>query len=231
MRRFLFCLFTFATVCTCGLRAEESKLSITSKVGFESAYVSYGTKFAENVVVPMVDISKGDLYAGVWGYLPIDKGAGGYVFDGEWDFFVGQTIQVNDRLSIDAGVTVYQYPGVDVDSVTLEGFLWLSLKAPLNPKLKLYYDFTNENWIGELAVDHTFSLNKQWGVLVGGFAGFRKNQSVDRWFYATMKADLIYSYSEKTQFSIGVRGTDNTDHLAVGHGSRAWYGVRASHTF
>lgn len=207
---------------TAGRGAESG---VTTKLGFESAYVCYGTKYCDNAVIPMVDAFTGDYYAGLWGYLPLDKGGGGYAFDGEWDLFAGRTLKLSDLVSLDAGGTVYQYPGVTKDSVTFEGFLWLNLKLPLKPKGKLYYDLTIANWIGEVMIEHSVPLGKRAALAISGHAGFRQPNNRNHWYYATAKLDLVVNLGEKAQWSVGVRGTDNTDRTATGHGFRGWYGT------
>jgi hypothetical protein len=204
-------------------RGAES--GVTTKLGFESAYVCYGTKYCENLAIPMVDAFAGDYYAGLWGYLPLDKDGGGYDFDGEWDLFAGRTLKLSDLVSIDAGATVYQYPGVTKDSVTCEGFLWLNLNLPLKPKCKLYYDLTIANWIGEVMVAHSIPLGQRTALAISGHAGFRQPNNQARWYYATAKLDLVVNLGAKAQWSVGVRGTDNTDRAATGHGFRGWYGT------
>ena len=218
-------LFLLACAALLAPRTMAADSGVTTKLGFESAYVSYGTKFSENTFVPMLDAFHGDYYAGIWGYLPIEKGGGGYVFDGEWDFFAGRTVKLNKLVSLDLGGTIYQYPGVTTDAVTFEGFVWLNLELPLKPKLKLYYDFTISNWIGEVMIAHSVPLTKKTAFSFSGHYGFRQPHASDAWFYGTVKADWVYSITEKSQFSLGVRGTNNTDRASVGHGFEAWYGT------
>jgi hypothetical protein len=197
-------------------------VDVSTKLGFESVYVTYGTKYSEETWVPMIDVSQGDYYAGIWGYIPTHLQKS---FEGEWDFFAGRTLKVNKLVSFDVGATVYQYPRTDVDATTLEGFLWLNLDAPLSPKLKLYYDVTVKNWIGEVMISHTFPLNKTTALAFEGHGGFRHPEHHKEWYYATAKADVVFTLSEKGKFSIGLRSTDNTDHAAVGHGLVNWYGL------
>jgi hypothetical protein len=197
-------------------------VDVSTKLGFESKYVSYGTKFAEETWVPMLDISQGDNYVGIWGYIPThtDKS-----FEGEWDFFGGRTLKISKVVSFDVGATVYHYPRADVDATTLEGFFWVNFDTPLSPKLKLYYDVVVKNWIGEVMISHSFKLNKITSFVVEGHAGFRRPDYHDAWYYATVKADVIFALDEKTNFAIGIRGTNNTDHAAVGHSFEQWFGT------
>jgi hypothetical protein len=201
---------------------------VTTKLGFESAYVSYGTKFAEETWVPMIDVSQGDYYAGIWGYIPTHTKKS---FEGEWDFFAGRTFKLNKLVSLDLGATIYQYPRTDVDATTLEGFLWLNFDLPLSPKLKLYYDITVKNWIGEAMVSHTVTLNKTTALVLVGQGGFRRPDYHNAWFYATAKADLMFTLAPKTKLFVGVRSTNNTDGAAVGHSLINWYGMSVAHTW
>ena len=203
-------------------------VDVVTKLGFESKYVTYGTKYAEETWVPMVDISQGDYYAGIWGYIPTHPQKS---FEGEWDFFAGRTLKLNKLVSFDVGATVYHYPRTDVDDTTLEGFLWVNFAAPLNPKLKLYYDFTVKNWIGELMISHTVPLNKTTGLVFAGHAGFRRPDYHDVWYYGTVKADLVYTINEKTTLAAGLRSTNNTDHAAVGHAVENWFGLTLARTW
>jgi len=201
---------------------------VTTKLGFESAYVTYGTKFSEETWVPMIDVSQGDYYAGIWGYIPTHTKKS---FEGEWDFFAGRTVKINKLLSVDVGATVYQYPRTDVDATTLEGFLWLNFDLPLNPKLKLYYDVIVKNWIGEAVVAHTIPLGKNTALALEGHGGFRRPEFHKEWYYATGKADLVFTLSSKTKLFVGIRSTNNTDEAAVGHGLVNWYGMSVAYTW
>lgn len=224
-------LLALALVAAEALPAFAVDTGVSTKIGFESAYVSYGTKFSENTVVPMFDAYAGDYYVGIWGYLPMDKDAGGYDFDGEWDFFAGRTIKISDLVSMDLGGTLYQYPGVTSGANTFEGFFWLNLALPLEPKLKLYYDFTISNWIGEIMVSRSISLSKQTAFNLTGRVGFRQPKGMESWNYATATLDWVYSFNDRAQFSLGVRVTDNTDNVAVGHGFRCWYGTSIGYSW
>lgn len=197
-------------------------VDVSTKLGFESKYVTYGTKFAEETWVPMVDISQGDYYAGIWGYVPTHTRK---AFEGEWDFFAGRTLKLNKLVSFDVGATVYHYPRTDVDDTTLEGFFWVNLALPLNPKLKLYYDFTVKNWIGEVMVSHSVRLNKTLSLAFTGHAGFRRPEYHEAWYYGTVKTDLVYALSDETNLAAGFRSTNNTDHAAVGHALENWFGI------
>jgi uncharacterized protein (TIGR02001 family) len=224
--RLVSCLLVLSALCS-ALRAEEPALWATTNLGFESAYVSYGTKFSENTLMPKLDFGRGDLYAGVWGYLPIDKGGGGYVFDGEWDFFGGRTLKLNDVFSLDLGGTLYQYPGVTTDEFTFEGFLGLTANVPFKPTAKLFYDFTIENWIGELAFSHEAALVNKVALVSSARVGFRRPLRSDPWLYATLQLDLSYPLGERGKLLIGPRLTHNSDNDAVGHGVETWWGVAA----
>lgn len=210
------------------LVAPAFAVDVSSKLGFESKYVSYGTKFAEETWVPMLDVSQGDYYAGIWGYIPahIQKS-----FEGEWDFYGGRTFTLNKVVSVDVGATAYHYPRTDVDATTLEGFLWVNFAAPLSPKLKLYYDFVVNNWIGEVQVTHAFSLSKTTSLVVEGHAGFRRPEYHPAWYFGTVKADLVYVLNPKTKFALGLRSTNNTDHAAVGHALENWFGLSCTRSW
>jgi hypothetical protein len=222
-------LLAIATVFSA--RAAAADKGVTTKLGFETSYVSYGTKFAENVFVPMIDAFNGDYYAGIWGYMPVNKDGGGYDFDGEWDFFAGRTLKLNKLVSIDVGGTLYQYPGVTTDATTFEGFFWLNFALPLQPKLKLYYDFTINNWIGETMISHSLPLSKKTALNLTGRVGFRRPEHTDAWLYATATMDWVYQVTEKTQWAVGARMTNNTDHTAVGHSFHSWVGSSFTYTW
>lgn len=211
-----------------GLAPTCFAVDVTTKLGFESTYVTYGTKFSEETWVPMIDVSQGDYYAGIWGYIPTHTKKS---FEGEWDFFAGRTLKLNKLVSLDVGATVYQYPRTDVDATTLEGFLWVNFDLPLSPKLKLFYDVTVKNWIGEAMIAHTFALNKTTALAFAGHAGFRRPDYHKEWYYATAKADLVFTLSPKTKLFVGLRSTNNTDEAAVGHGLVNWYGMSISHAW
>lgn len=203
-------------------------VDVSTKLGFETKYVTYGTKYSEETWVPMLDVSLGDYYAGIWGYLPVQPKKS---FEGEWDIFAGRTLKLNKIVSFDVGATVYRYPRTDVDDTTLEGFFWVNLATPLSPKLKLYYDFTVNNWIGEIMVSHTFKFNKTTSLVLAGHGGFRRPEYHEAWYYGTVKADVVYALGEKTTLAAGLRSTNNTDHAAVGHAVENWFGITLAHSW
>ncbi len=201
---------------------------ISTKLGFESAYVTYGTRYAAETWVPMIDFSQGDYYAGIWGYVPFQPSKS---FEGEWDFFAGRTIKATKLVSFDVGATVYRYPRTEVDDTTLEGFVWLNFDTALSPKLKLYYDVTVDNWIGEIQLQHAIPLKPVANLVFSGHAGFRKPTHRAEWYYATAKIDLAFNIDPKTTLSIGTRITANTDQDAVGHRTISWYGACISRSW
>lgn len=215
-------------VLSLALAQPVSAVDVSTKLGFESKYVTYGTKFSEETWVPMVDLSQGDYYAGIWGYIPTHTQKS---FEGEWDFFGGRTLKLNKIVSFDVGATVYHYPRTDIDDTTLEGFFWVNLATPLHPKLKLFYDFTVKNWIGEIMVSHTVPLTKTTSLAFAGHAGFRRPDYHKAWFYGTVKADWLYAFDEKTTFAVGLRSTNNTDHAAVGHAVENWFGLSVARSW
>ena len=93
MKRFL-PLPVLALLLTLAPRAHA--VDVSTKLGFESKYVSYGTKFADETWVPMLDVSQGDYYAGIWGYIPTHTQKS---FEGEWDFFGGRTLRIGVNAS------------------------------------------------------------------------------------------------------------------------------------
>ena len=149
------------------------------------------------------------------------------MFDGEWDFFGGRTFKLNDVFSLDLGGTLYQYPGVTTDEFTFEGFLWLTANVPFKPTAKLYYDFTIENWIGEIAFSREVALVDKVALVSLARVGFRRPLNSDPWLYATLQLDLAYPLGEKGRLLIGPRITNNSDNDSVGHGVETWWGVAA----
>ncbi|MEI8089747.1 MAG: TorF family putative porin [Opitutaceae bacterium] len=223
---FQFCLL-FILLTTFNIAFAE-EISGTTKIGFESNYVTYGTRYSEATISPMIDISKGSYFAGVWGYIPQKPTKD---FEGEWDYFAGKNTKINNLISFDIGATVYKYPRTDVDPVTVEGFLYLNLNLPANPKIKLFHDVVVNNWIGEVEISHTFKLNNIFGILLKGQAGFRNPENHSAWYYATASADILINLNSKTVVMCGARATDNTDHVAVGHGLHEWYGLSAAYNW
>jgi hypothetical protein len=86
-------------------------------------------------------------------------------------------------------------------------------------------------WIGEAMVAHTFALNKTTAFLLEGRGGFRRPESHQEWYYASAKADVVFTLSPKAKLSIGLRSTNNTDKAAVGHGLVNWYGMNLGYSW
>lgn len=214
--------------------AQDSALSISTTVGWESKYVFRGIQLGEEIITPSIDLSYGGAYIGVWGAFPVDAQANNIDDDGYWnevDIYAGYGFALGEMLSADMGVTYYSYPSVQEDLFgdpnTTEIYFGVAAETMASPAVYAYYDFDLENFTVEASIGHSLPLAESMSLDVGVYVGFvfiGKDENAigyteddsttavdefaegeDTYTYYGATADLVYSVNENAALTVGVR--------------------------
>ena len=97
-------------------------------------------QLAKGAAQPSVKFTSGDFYASVWSSMPLNHG-----YELEFDYTAGYGFKLVDGWSLDTGLTVYTYPGLDGggDKATYEGYVGVNgTVGVLSTGTYAYYDFT-----------------------------------------------------------------------------------------
>lgn len=192
-----------ASVATASI-AGAQELSISSTFGWESDYIFRGVQLAEEYFAPAVDVSYGDMYAGIWAALPVDA-----MYGNEVDLYAGYGIGINENVSADIGFTYYTYPDAqddffDSDVNTFEIYGGLSFEAPLSPAIYAFYDFDLEALTLEGSAGHTVELSEEGSVDFSVYLGHVDPDGGDSYIYYGASAGYTYAFTDSASFSIGL---------------------------
>lgn len=193
--------------------------------GFESEYSFRGVKQAGPSIQPGVELGLMGLYGGVWHSTDIKDGG-----DNETDYYVGYSMDVEDMVNVDLGVTFYTYA---IDEDTTEIYLGLTLLADeiINPALYGYYDFDTENFTLELQLGHGFDLGEGFGLDLGVDLGYVwvDEAGADDYFYYQASADIVYGLTASTSISVGARVAGNDADVLPDN--QLWWGAALTSNF
>ena len=234
--------------------APASSLSITSTLGYESAYMNRGIQLADGIFTPAVNVSYGNFYAGLWMALKEDSADS---YPTECDFSAGYNTEIASGLKLDVGATRYDYDRVLANIVSgkngnsFEPYVGISSDLVINPSFYVYYDTELNNYTMEAKIGHSFDTGvKNLTVntsLAGGYVDntdsirfvdtYGHEISTDYW-YSNAKADLVYAVNDKTSVSIGARysladydSVYGTVHSFDGRHDKIWFGASFSTGF
>lgn len=203
-----------------------ANLSIAGTFGYESAYMFRGflkdRQVAQSGVELGYAIGQGEIYAGVWGSMPISFRGGNNV--NEFDYYIGYTQAIEDIVSLDAGFTYYSYSTGNIRQ-TREIYAGATADVLLSPSLYVYYDFDLEQAVVEASIAYSFDL-EQYTHITGlslensayfgtvntrkrfaGNAGIAKNDYV----YFGFASDIAYAITDNVSTSFGIRWAINND--------------------
>jgi len=187
--------------------APASTYTITADFPYTTRYVFRGIQYAEDAFQPSVKLSVGSFYAGIWSSMPLDKG-----YELEIDYYAGYNIALQNGWSLDAGLTIYSYPGLDGggDKVTYEPYLGLNgTLGGVTSATYAYYDFTLEYFTIQqtfgysIPVDEKISLN--WSANVGHVQA----DGGDSYLYYGLGVTVPYKISDKATVTVGAQYADH----------------------
>ena len=178
-------------------QVQAEDISVSGTLGYESKYVFRGVALADGFFSPAIDVSAGDFYAGAWAALPTDS-----MYNEELDFYTGMNNELGDITTLDLGLTLYTYPGADVDS-SVEFYAGLSWDLQLSPSLYVFYDIDLDTLTSEFSFGKTVEINEknswEWGLHVG----YAMPDVGDSLFYGGLSLEYSLALSENVSASIG----------------------------
>ena len=228
-----------------------SQFSLTTSVGYESKYIFRSLQSAEDIVTPSVNVSYGDFYVGIWSAVPIHNA---YYYNNEIDLYAGYSTNLTEMFKIDLGATRYFYDennaigDLNDEDNTVEFYVGVSADMFLSPSLYVYRDFSSEIYTVEAKFGHSIDLISNVSLDLGANVGWAQSddQAIDVKFGSEGKdtytfwgatADVTYSFTEKTNASIGVRYAGSTVD-GIGNGddtdfdkNGVWFGCSFSTSF
>ena len=211
-------------------QVDNTDLSISATVGFESEYVFRGKKKAPGSAQVSVEASVAGFYAGAWMNQPVFE-SNGVAVDNEVDLYAGYGFAVSELVELDVGVTLYTYPETPgpAGSETVEAYIGGAFDVFLSPSLYIYRDFDLKTWTAEFSMGHTIDLADAapgTTLEIGGTLGYVDVKGSNDYVYAGATADLKYSFTDNAAFAIGVRVSKNDiDRTMVAHRSNFWWGA------
>ena len=199
--------------------AGAQELSISSSIAWESDYIFRGVRLADEYFAPSVDVSYGDMYAGIWAALPVET-----EYPSEVDFYAGYGFGLSETVSGDVGFTYYTYPDeLDLfdDGNTFEIYGGLSFEAPLSPAVYVFYDFDLKAFTIEASGGHTVEIDESSAVDFSLYLGYVEPDVDDDYLYYGAGVAYNYAFTENASVSFGVNyyGTDADDGLDLREGS------------
>lgn len=156
-------------------------ISVTTTVTAVSQYMFRGLRLSDGGLQPSVEVSAGNLVAGVWATVPFDGDKVPDSSDPEIDFYGVYNVALEDGLTLTPGFTLYHYPQAPTNagfyrntfepSVALS---WIVDSVKLTPKV--YYDVVLKGPTYELTASYAFPLKE-----IGSELGFTLTYGGYKW--------------------------------------------------
>jgi uncharacterized protein (TIGR02001 family) len=185
----------------------RGEFSISTDMTFATEYIFRGIQLADNALHPSIEMKSDAFYAGFWGAIPIDnKNSKGWT--DEYDFYVGYSPELSDKVTLDVGVTHYYYP---LGDATTEAFIGISTEANgFTPSVYAYYDFDLEALTLQGSIGYSVPL-KELGVSLDLSAtiGQVDPDQGDSYVYYGVDAVVPYKINENTTLSFGLHWVAN----------------------
>lgn len=208
--------------------APASSYSVTLDVPYTTKYVFRGVSYADDALQPSVKFTTGDLYLGIWSSLPLDDG-----FEVEVDYYAGYGFKLSDALTLDAGVTVYHYPGLDVpgaDKSTFEGYLGLNGSVQgVTLGAYVYNDFTLEAVTVQGNIGYSVPVTETLSMNLSGSLGHVSPDAGDDYTYYSFGVQLPFKLTDRATLTIG--GNWASHDLDGVEDDHVWGNVGVTYTF
>jgi uncharacterized protein (TIGR02001 family) len=193
------------------LSAQEpaSSYSVTVDFPYATKYVFRGYELAKGAFQPSVKVTSGDFYAGVWMSAPVDRG-----YELEIDYFAGYGFKLAEAWSLDTGLTVYTYPGLDTsggaDKATFEGYLGVNgTVGVFTTGTYAYYDMTLEVLTLQEVLGYSITLDDKTSVNLSATLGHVVPNGGGGYTYYGFGMAVPYKLSDKATVTAGVQYADH----------------------
>ncbi len=199
----------------------RAETNMSASVGYDSKYIFRGVELADESMTVSLDVEFDDAYLGMWTNQPIVGG-----FDNEFDFYGGMGFDVAEGISMDVGGTLYYYPESGSGSETFEIYTGFAFETDLNPAIYVYYDLDLEAFTFEGSIGHSFEMDENSSLDAAAFYGYVDGDGFNYSYYGA-SLDVVYSLSDTSAASVGVRYTNGSDGLD----DKVYFGAAVSTAF
>ncbi|MBN2376382.1 MAG: hypothetical protein JXD22_08270 [Sedimentisphaerales bacterium] len=184
----------------------ENAVGFELTTDFFGKYIWRGQNLSDDPVFqPGLNISYGNMSAGVWGNMDLSNinGNSGDFSEMDYSFDYSSNIPGIEVVGYSVGVIYYDFPGTKVKDST-EIYWGLSLDVPLSPSVTVYHDVDEaEGTYVSLALGHSFEkiieLGPEMpiGMEIGTSLGWGSG-SYNKYYWGTDQSkmqDLVFSVS------------------------------------
>ncbi|MCZ6673659.1 MAG: TorF family putative porin [Verrucomicrobia bacterium] len=186
------------------LSSVNAETNMSAAIGYDSAYIFRGFKLADESMTVSIDMEFDDAYLGMWTNQPIVRG-----FDNEFDFYGGMGFEIAEGISMDVGGTLYYYPESGHNTETFELYAGFAFDSELTPAVYFYYDLDLEAFTMQGSIGESFEVDDNSTIDVAAFYGYVDGDMFSYSYYG-VSADVVYSLSDTSAASIGVRYSDGS---------------------
>ena len=199
----------------------RAETNMSASVGYDSKYIFRGVELADESMTVSLDVEFDDAYLGLWTNQPITGG-----FDNEFDFYGGMGFDVAEGISMDVGGTLYYYPESGSGSETFELYTGFAFDTELSPAFYIYYDLDLEAFTFEGSIGHSYEMDENASLDAAAFYGHVDGDGFNYSYYGA-SLDVVYSLSDTSAASVGIRYTNGSDGLS----DKVYFGAAVSTGF
>jgi len=183
------------------MSAPASSYSVTVDFPYASKYVFRGIELAKDSFQPSVKVTSGDLYVGLWTNQPLTNNS-----DNEIDLYAGYGYKINDKWSLDGGLTYYYYPEANASSgspeYTTEGYVGINGNlSVLTVGAYLYRDFNLNTYTAQANVGYSVALSDTAKFNLSANVGRVTNNGSYTYYGAS--AQIPFQVNKATTFTVG----------------------------
>lgn len=200
--------------------------SVTADFTYTTKYVFRGVELAKGAFQPSLKVTSGDFYASVWNSSPVDKG-----YELEFDYNAGYGVKLDDKWSLDTGLTVYTYPGLDGGpKATYEPYIGANgTIGVLASGTYAYYDLKLKVFTVQQTLGYTFTVDSKTSVALLGTLGRASANDSESYTYWGFGLTVPYKISDKATFTVGAQYADHN--LSSATGNHFWGTVDFNYAF
>lgn len=222
-------LLAVASLSAADAAPAASSYSVTVDFPYATKYVFRGVELAKGAFQPSVKVTSGDFYAGVWMSAPVDRG-----YELEIDYYAGYGFKLAEGWAVDAGLTVYTYPGLDTsggaDKSTYEGYVGVNGTLGIfSSGTYAYYDFTLKAFTIQEALGYSITLDDKTAVNLLATVGHVSPDAGSGYTYYGFGASVPYKLTDKATITAGVQYADHD--ISGLEGSHFWGTLCFTYTF
>jgi uncharacterized protein (TIGR02001 family) len=224
MKKYALILAALVSGAVAQAQDSASSYNVTVDFPYASKYVFRGLELARDSFQPSVKVVSGNMYASLWTNQPLTNGE-----ENEIDLAAGYNYKLNDKWSLDAGLTYYYYPEANTrvsDEYTTEAYLGLngSIKA-LSVGVYLYRDFNINSYTAQANFGYSVVLSDTASLNLGANVGRVTNVGPLSYTYYGASAQIPFKLNKATTFTVGVNySTHNNNLLSLAVGDdNIWF--------